>query len=59
MAQLLAGRSVTLRHPGDRIALAECLLGQLPGEVLTSVSFATSLQPSSVRPFRLLLVGTA
>jgi hypothetical protein len=59
MAQLLAGRSVTLRHPGDRIALAECLLGQLPGEVLTSLSFATSLQPSSVRPFRLLLVGTA
>ena len=59
MAELLAGRSVTLRHAGDRVALAECLLGQLPSAVLSALSFSTSLQPSTVRPFRLLLVGSA
>ncbi|MDR3632956.1 MAG: hypothetical protein P4L84_03915 [Isosphaeraceae bacterium] len=58
-AQLVAGRSVALPHAGDRIALAECLLGQLPADMLGALSFSTSLQPSAVRPFRLLLVGTA
>ena len=55
--QLLAGRSVSLPHTGDRIALVECLLGQLSAEAVLSISFSTSLQPSTVRPFRLLLVA--
>jgi hypothetical protein len=56
-AELAAGRCVALPHAGDRVALAECLLGQLPPELLGALSFATSLQPSAVRPFRLLVVG--
>jgi hypothetical protein len=59
IAQLLAGRSAALPYAGDRLALAECLLGQLPTDVVASISFATSLQPSTVRPFRLLVAGGA
>lgn len=58
-AQLSSGRSVSLPHAGDRVALAECLLGQLATELVLSLSFSTSLHPSTVRPFRLLLTGAA
>jgi hypothetical protein len=56
-AQLAAGAPLHLRHAGDRIALAECLLGLLPAEAMPETSFSTSLQPSAVRPYRLTLLG--
>ncbi len=56
-SHLESGQSVKFVHQGDRIALIECLLGILPPELILSVSFATSLQPSAVRPYRLLLVN--
>ena len=43
-------------YAGDRIALAECLIGQLPPDVVRSTSFSTSLVPSSDRPFVLTLI---
>jgi hypothetical protein len=55
--QVATGQSVTFAHDGDRVALVECLLGMLPPELIPSISFATSLQPSAVRPYRLLLVS--
>ena len=54
--RLLAGRAVRFGFSGDRAALAECLIGSLPLEAVRKVSFATSLQPSPVRPFLLSLV---
>jgi hypothetical protein len=56
-SRLGAGESVQIAHAGDRTLLAECLFGLLPVEVRRSVSFATSLLPSAVRPFHLVLVG--
>ena len=55
--ELLAGRTLRAPHAGDRVALVECLIGLLPWEAVLTLSFATSLQPSVVRPFRLLLLG--
>jgi hypothetical protein len=55
-AQLAEGQQVRLRYSGDRIALVECLLGLLPTDRISETSFSTSLQPSAVRPFRLVLV---
>jgi hypothetical protein len=55
-AQLAEGQQVRLRYSGDRIALAECLLGLLPQDRIAETSFSTSLQPSAVRPFQLVLV---
>jgi len=54
--RLLAGRAVRFSFAGDRALLAECLIGCLPGDRVGRVSFATSLQPSSMRPFVLSLV---
>jgi GTPase-associated protein 1, N-terminal domain type 2 len=54
--QLQSGKRLRFGHPGDRIALAECLIGLLSPEVVTRASFATSLVPSSERPFVLALV---
>lgn len=56
-AQWEAGQPVRVRYGGDRIALAECLLGLLPPERIAEASFSTSLQPSAVRPFRLLITN--
>jgi hypothetical protein len=56
-ARLTAGEDLTVPYPGDRAAMAECLLAQLPAELIPQVSFATSLRPSVVRPFRLALVN--
>jgi hypothetical protein len=55
--RLASGRDVRFGHSGDRIALAECLIGSLPLEAVRNLSFATSLQPSPVRPFMLSLIG--
>ncbi len=57
VAQLDAGRPVVLPYPGDRLALAEFLLGRLPADAVMRTSFATNLHPSSVRPYRLNLVA--
>ena len=54
--QLQSGHPVRFAYSGDRIALAECLIGLLPPEVVASTSFSTSLVPSSDRPFVLTLV---
>ncbi len=54
--RLLAGRPVRFGYPGDRALLAECLIGTLSLEAVRRISFATSLQPSTVRPFVLSLV---
>jgi hypothetical protein len=54
--QIDAGQNVVLPYDGDRAALAEALVSRLSAESLVKVSFATSLHPSSVRPFRLTLV---
>lgn len=57
VAELDAGQSVRFVYPGDRAALAEFLAGRLSHDTLTRMSFATSLQPSAVRPYRLTLVA--
>jgi hypothetical protein len=57
LTQLNAGQPVVLPFAGDRVALAESLVGELDPETLLATSFATSLQPSSVRPFTLHLVA--
>ena len=54
--QLQSGHPLRFAYSGDRIALAECLIGLLSPEVVTSTSFSTSLVPSSDRPFVLTLV---
>ncbi len=54
--RLLAGRPVRFSFAGDRTVLAECLIGSLGPGGVTKISFATSLQPSSDRPFILSLV---
>ena len=55
--RLLSGQPTRVAYTGDRAALAECLIGMLPSQSVPRTSFATSLVPSSVRPFALSLVG--
>ncbi len=55
--KLFDGQSVQVRFPGDRLALAECLLGLLPGDAGRMISFSTSLTASLSRPFRLVVLG--
>lgn len=57
VSQLSAGQPIVFPFDGERIALANYLLGRLSHEVLMGLSFATSLVPSAVRPFRLNLVA--
>jgi hypothetical protein len=57
--QLDAGQNVILPYDGDRAALAEALVSRLSPECLVKKSFATSLHPSSVRPYRLNLVAAS
>jgi GTPase-associated protein 1, N-terminal domain type 2 len=54
--QLQSSGPLRFAYAGDRIALAECLIGQLPPDVVRSTSFSTSLVPSSDRPFVLTLI---
>jgi hypothetical protein len=55
--RLIAGESVQICYAGDRLILTECLLDLLPGEIGLTLSFSTSLQPSSTRPYRLITLG--
>ena len=55
-SRLEAGESVEVRFPGDRVRLAEALLGALRRELAEGLSVSTSLRPSSARPFRLCLL---
>jgi hypothetical protein len=54
--QLQSGRPLHFAYSGDRILLAECLIGLLSPEAVKRTSFSTSLVPSSDRPFVLSLV---
>jgi hypothetical protein len=54
--QLQSGHPVRFAYSGERIALAECLIGLLSPEVVRGTSFSTSLVPSSDRPYVLALV---
>jgi hypothetical protein len=54
--QLRSGEPLQFGYSGNRIDLAECLIGLLPGELAINTSFSTSLVPSSDRPFVLTLV---
>jgi hypothetical protein len=55
--RLKSGRAVRYAYVGDRIALAECLIGSLPPDAFRRISFTTSLAPSKVRPYIISLVG--
>jgi hypothetical protein len=55
--KLTSRQSVELPFAGDRISLAECLIGLVPPEARLHVSFTTSLRPSVVRHYQLVLVG--
>ena len=57
ISQLDAGQPVVFGYAGDRISLAEYLIGRLSADTVMRVSFATSLLPSAVRPYRLNLVA--
>jgi hypothetical protein len=57
LTQLEAGRPAVFAYGGDRALLAELLLARLSPEAALATSFATSLHPSSVRPFKLNLVA--
>jgi hypothetical protein len=54
--RLRADEPVRLHYPGDRILLAECLLGILAADLVGTLSFSTSLKASSVRPYQLSLL---
>ena len=58
-SRLAAGRPVRFSYSGDRALLAECLIGSLPTDIVRRTSFATSLEPSHVRPYILSLVGAS
>lgn len=59
VAEVLAGRPVRCEYAGDRIALAECVIGRLPIELRRTFSFSTSLAASTARPFKLVLLPSA
>lgn len=56
--QLEAERSLTLAYQGDRALLAEALLSRIEPEKILRTSFATNLQPSTLRRVILQLVAT-
>jgi GTPase-associated protein 1, N-terminal domain type 2 len=56
LRQLHSGERLRFAFSGNRIDLAECLIGLLPVEVAINTSFSTSLVPSTDRPFVLTLV---
>jgi hypothetical protein len=59
LEKLSSGEVVELAYAGDRLLLAECLVGLVPPESRLQVSFATSLRPSMVRPYQLVLIDAA
>jgi hypothetical protein len=56
LEKLASRKPVELAYSGDRALLAECLVGLVPPESRPDVSFATSLRPSMVRPYHLVLI---
>lgn len=56
--ELNSGNTLKFPYAGDRLALAECLMGAVDVRSVPGLSFSTSLQASNVRPFRLCLVGS-
>jgi hypothetical protein len=56
-SKLADSQPISVPHGGDRIVLAECLLGLLEREMIPEASFSTSLHFSSVRPYWLSLVS--
>jgi hypothetical protein len=58
LEELASGKTVELAFSGDRQLLAECLLSLVPPESRPQVSFATSLRPSMVRPYHLVLTDS-
>jgi hypothetical protein len=58
VAQIDAGQDVVIPYGGNRAALVEALVDRLPRETITKCSFATSLAPSSVRPYQIHTVGS-
>lgn len=56
VTQLNAGQSVVVPFRGDRTALVESVLRWIDPDALPSLSFATSLRPSNVRPFQFHVV---
>jgi hypothetical protein len=54
--RLESGDRVEIRFPGDRVRLAEVLLGSLRPGLAETISLSTSLRTSSARPFRICLV---
>jgi hypothetical protein len=56
LERLATRQTVELAYAGDRALLAECLIGLLPADSRLQVSFATSLRPSMVRPYQLVLI---
>jgi hypothetical protein len=55
--RLADGETVRFRFAGDRLRLMEGLLDLLPAEIAATLSFSTSLQVSSARPYRLTVLG--
>jgi hypothetical protein len=55
--RLQEGHPLRFAYNGDRIALAECLIGVLPRDTARRISWSTSLIPSSMRPVDLTLVS--
>jgi len=56
--RLCSGEDICLAYPGDRAAVAECLIAPLDSQIRAEISFTTSLIPSAVRPYRLVLVNS-
>jgi hypothetical protein len=55
--RLQEGPPLRFAYNGDRIALAECLIGVLSPDTARRISCSTSLIPSSMRPMDLTLVS--
>jgi hypothetical protein len=58
-ARLAEGVPLRFRYRGDRAALAESIIGLLDAEEVPLVTFSTSLNFSSVRPYWLTIVDDA
>ena len=57
LEKIRTGQVIELAYAGNRADLAECLIGLVPVEARLGVSFTTSLRPSMVRPYQLVLIG--
>jgi hypothetical protein len=59
LEKLSSPKPIELAVSGDRTLIAECLIGLVPPESRPNVSFATSLRPSRVRPYKIALIDSA